>query len=55
MTIIKKRNQGTDKSNDKRTGYIGDFIKGDVKPERYEKPDTRPAPSPKPPSKKKGD
>jgi len=34
-------------------GYIGDFIKGEVKPEKYERPDTRPAPSPKPPKKKK--
>ena len=37
----------------KRGGDVGDFIKGDVKPERYEKPGDRPKPSTPPPKKKK--
>lgn len=34
-------------------GQSEDFIKSDVKPERYEKPEERPKPSPTPPSPKK--
>ena len=41
------------KSNSDSGSTIGDFIKGDVKPEKYERPDSRPAPSPPPPKKKK--
>lgn len=55
----KKSDQGSDKSSGNKSDYIddfrkggGDFRKGEVKPERYEKPTTRPAPSPKPPKKK---
>lgn len=36
-----------------RPGNIGDSIKGEVKPVKYERPGARPAPSPKPPKKKK--
>lgn len=63
MATSKKSNQGSDKYSGNKSGYISDSIQGsvrperiegDVKPARYEKPETRPAPSPKPPKKKEG-
>lgn len=47
--IINQKKGGTIK----RGGYVEDFIKSDVKPERYEKPGDRPKPSTPPPKKKK--
>ena len=37
----------------KRNIDVNDYIKSDVKPERYEKPGDRPKPSTPPPKKKK--
>ena len=41
----------TDKSSEKRPLHIGDLVRGDVKPEKYEKPEDRPPPNKVPPKK----